>query len=179
MPGRRRTSFRFGDLAEHLGLLLLKGVAAVAEVPRPEDIGFDAVASLLRRDEDGNSYAENSFFVQLKAESESTVNYGGHALKWFMGQSLPMFIGRVSLAEARISLYPTLFVNQAVQALHSEEVTIRFGTSPIPPLLTGLPCSPWAGRTETSVDVWLGEPLVQWKLGMITDRFWLGRVDVC
>jgi hypothetical protein len=29
MTGRRRSSYRTGDLAEHLGLLLLKGIAAV------------------------------------------------------------------------------------------------------------------------------------------------------
>ncbi|NLS91164.1 MAG: hypothetical protein GXX96_03150 [Planctomycetaceae bacterium] len=46
MPGRRRSSFRSGDLAEHLGLLLLKGIAAVAEVARPEDVGLDAIATL-------------------------------------------------------------------------------------------------------------------------------------
>lgn len=68
MPGRRRTNCRSGDLNEHLGLLL-KGVAAVADVARPEDVGIDAIATLLRRDEDGNSYAEEGFLVQLKSSS--------------------------------------------------------------------------------------------------------------
>jgi len=40
MPGRLRTSFRSGNLAEQLGLLLLRGIAAVADVPRTEDVGF-------------------------------------------------------------------------------------------------------------------------------------------
>jgi len=34
ISGRLRTSFRFGNLAEHLGLLLLKGIAAVPELGR-------------------------------------------------------------------------------------------------------------------------------------------------
>jgi hypothetical protein len=59
MAGRLRSSFRSGNLAEHLGLLLLKGIAAVADVPRTEDVGLDAIASLLRRDEDGNCYADS------------------------------------------------------------------------------------------------------------------------
>jgi hypothetical protein len=172
MVSRLLTSCRFGNLAEHLGVLLLKGIAAVADVPRPEDVGIDAVANLLRRDDDGNSYAEDSFFVQLKSESEKTLEYCGHELKWFLGQSLPMFIGRVSLADARISLYPTLFVNQAVMSLYSEDAIVHFGPSSVPPLVPGLAWSPWAGRTDTSVDVWLGDPLMQWTVGDMTDRQW-------
>jgi len=70
MPGRLRTSFRSGNLAEDLGLLLLKGIAAVADVPRTEDVGLDAIATLLRRASDGNCYAEDGFVVQLKSYSE-------------------------------------------------------------------------------------------------------------
>src|SRR5436305_1267738 len=103
MPGRLRTSFRSGNLAEDLGLLLLKGIAAVAEVARPEDVGLDAVANLLRRDADGNCYAEDSFLLQLKAESVTSLEYKDHELTWFLGQTQPMFIGRVSLARSEIS----------------------------------------------------------------------------
>ena len=70
MPGRLRTSFRSGNLTEHLGLLLLKGIAAVADVPRTEDVGLDAFATLLRRASDGHCYAEDGFVVQLKSYSE-------------------------------------------------------------------------------------------------------------
>src|SRR5436305_14802175 len=87
MPGRLRTSFRSGNLAEHLGLLLLKGIAAVADVPRTEDIGLDAVATLLRRDADGNCYAEDGFVVQLKSYSETSIEYRHHELTWLLGQS--------------------------------------------------------------------------------------------
>src|SRR5437660_9126832 len=106
MPGRLRTSFRSGNLAEHLGSLLLRGIAAVADVPRTEDVGFDAVATLLRRSADGTSYAEDTFCVQLKAVSEISLDYKEHVLTWLLAQSQPFFIGRVSLAEASISLYP-------------------------------------------------------------------------
>ena len=60
MPGRQNTNFRSGNLTEYFGMLLLKGIAAVADVPRPEDFGLDAIATLLRRDSDGNSYAEDA-----------------------------------------------------------------------------------------------------------------------
>jgi hypothetical protein len=110
MVARLNTNFRSGNLAEHLGLLLLKGIAAVAEVPRQEDVGLDAVATLLRRDDDGNCYAEDTFGVQLKSESEKTIKYSDHAFKWFKEQTLPMFIGRVSLDRSEMSLYPTIYV---------------------------------------------------------------------
>src|SRR5713101_3666742 len=113
MPGRLHTNFRSGNLAEDLGLLLLKGIAAVADVPRTEDIGLDAVATLLRRDADGDCYAEDSFCVQLKAVSETSLEYKDPGLTWFLGQSQPFFIGRVSLADARISLYPTFSIHHA------------------------------------------------------------------
>lgn len=132
MPGRRRSNFRSGDLSEHLGLLLLKGIAAVADVPRQEDFGLDAVATLLRRDEDGNCYAEDGFAVQLKSDSETSLEYRDHELAWLLGQSQPMFVGLVSRRVARISLYPTLYVHQAVLALHSKQVMIRFDKSAVP-----------------------------------------------
>ena len=69
MPGRIKSSFRYGNLAEHLGLLLLKGIAAVADVTRPEDVGLDAIATLLRRDTDGNCYAEDPFLISSTAKS--------------------------------------------------------------------------------------------------------------
>jgi len=144
MPGRLRTNFRSGNLAEHLGLLLLKGIAAIADVPRTEDVGLDAVATLLRRDSDGNCYAEDGFVVQLKSDSETYLEYRGHQLKWFLAQSQPMFIGLVSRKEGSISLYPTLHVNQAVLAMHSDEIKMLFSKAEGP--------YPWGWRGRTIFD---------------------------
>jgi len=174
MPGRLRRSFRSGNLAEHLGILLLKGLAAVADVPRPEDVGLDAIASLLRRDEDGNFYAEDSFVVQLKSDSATIIKYSNHELDWLLAQSLPMFIGLVSLKESRLSLYPTLNVNAAVLALHARKITIRFGKSELPAFFAGTDWSPWAGGPGDSATVWLGEPLLEWRLGDLADPNWSG-----
>lgn len=175
MPGRLRSNFRSGNLAEHLGLLLLKGVAAIAEVSRPEDIGLDAIATLLRRDQDGNCYAEDSFVVQLKSDSAKTIEYQDHEVEWLIGQTQPMFIGLISRPESRISLYPTLFINQAVMALHAEKVTVRFGCSDLPPFLLGQKWLPWRGESDNGVIVWLGEPLLQWTLSDLIDSNWAKR----
>lgn len=169
MPSRLRTSFRSGNLAEHLGLLLLKGIAAVADVPRTEDVGLDAVATLLRRAPDGNCYAEDGFVVQLKSFSTTSLQYRHHELSWLLGQSQPLFIGRVSLQESRISLYPTLHVNHAVLSTHAEQVTIEFGKAEHP----GGEQFSWTGDGGDSATVWLGEPLLEWTVSDLTDTTWL------
>jgi hypothetical protein len=70
------TRFRSGFLAEDLGVLLLRGVALVAPVPRPsEDAHWDAVATLLRKESSYRVLPENAFYVQLKAVSEREILY--------------------------------------------------------------------------------------------------------
>jgi hypothetical protein len=69
--GRRPRDFRAGDLSEELGVALLKGIAAVATVPRPEDVGIDAIATLLREGPNRMLVAENSFYVQIKKAGET------------------------------------------------------------------------------------------------------------
>jgi hypothetical protein len=39
MPGMRNRNLRSGDLKEELGIFLMKTIALVAPVPRPEDMG--------------------------------------------------------------------------------------------------------------------------------------------
>ena len=172
MPGRLRTSFRSGNLAEELGILLLKGVAAVVDVPRQEDIGLDAIATLLRRDNDGNCYAEDTFVVQLKSESVTEVEYRDHAFQWFIKQTLPMFVGRVSLSESKIALYTTIHAVQAISSLHAQAVTIRFGNSNLPPMLREQLRSPWAIEKDANdtAAAWLGLPVVEWTVGDLTNQ---------
>jgi hypothetical protein len=175
MPGRLQRDFRFGNLAEHLGVLLLKGIAAVADVPRPEDVGLDAIATLLRPDDDDNYYAEDSFVVQLKSASATSIKYEGHELQWLIGQSQPMFIGLVSLAESTISLYPTIHVNHAVLAMHAQWVTVKFGVSDIPAFFRGQKWSPWKGEDNHGATVWLGDPLLSWTLADIVQTNWINN----
>lgn len=175
MPGRLQRDFRFGNLAEHLGVLLLKGIAAVADVPRPEDVGLDAIATLLRPDDDDNYYAEDSFVVQLKSASATSIKYEAHELQWLIGQAQPMFIGLVSLAKSEISLYPTIHVNHAVLALHAKSVTVKFGVSEIPAFLRGQKWGPWKGEDNHGATVWLGDPLLRWTLPNIVQANWINN----
>ena len=173
MPGRLQRDFRFGNLAEHLGVLLLKGMAAVADVPRPEDVGLDAIATLLRPDDDDNYYAEDTFVVQLKSASATSLKYEGHELQWLLRQSQPMFIGLVSLPESTISLYPTIYINHAVLSLHAEWVNVRFGRTTIPSLLKGQEWAAWKAEGRDGATVWLGDPLLKWTLGDIVQKNWM------
>jgi hypothetical protein len=167
MPGRRGANLRSGDLAEAFGLLLLKGIAAVADVPRTEDVGLDAVATLLRPAQDGSCYAEDSFVVQLKSDSKSSMKYRPHELTCFLAQSQPMFIGLVSRKDARISLYSTLYANQAVLVLHATRITMHFSESEYP--------FPWAGGQAASADVWLGPPVLSWTFAELLEEGWPSR----
>lgn len=166
MVARLRTSFRYGNLAEHLGLLLLKGVAAVADVPRTEDVGLDAVANLLRFDSDGNSYAEESFGVQIKAASaKNSLRLRGHSLEWLLAQEHPLFLGCVSLESSSIELHPLLRINQAAFALHATELKVLCEASPHG--------HHWDKKAESAVaTVWLGKPLMRWSLSDLKDKEW-------
>ena len=171
MPGRRRTNFRSGDLAEDLGIFLLKGLAAVAEVQRQEDIGLDAIATLLRRDPDGNSYAEDTFVVQLKSESITELDLRDHEFRWFAQQRLPMFIGKVSLKRSEIALYSTIIAHQAIWSLHAETLTVHLAPCDRPAIELEQFC-PWTMLGGSDPKAWLGEPVLLCTANDMSDRDW-------
>lgn len=121
MPGVRDRNLRSGDLHEELGLVLLRTVALVAPVPRPEDVGTDAFATLVRPDGSRRLLPDVSFLVQLKAASRSVVSYeDADAVNWLRNLEIPLVIGRVNLPEARIELFTTLRVHQLfLESSHS------------------------------------------------------------
>lgn len=128
MAGRLGKNLRSGNLAEELGLLLLKGIAAVAEVPRPEDFGLDGVATLLREDDSGLLYAEDSFYVQFKSASVKSIPYEGHEADWLQNLKLPLFIGSASMADGTLSLYPTVRLSQIRMENQYEKLVLSLET---------------------------------------------------
>src|SRR5437868_5190980 len=106
MPGKRDRNLRRGDMAEELGILFLKQLCAVANVPRPEDFGFDAVATILGTD--GRYFtAEESFCVQIKTSSIRHIQYDRASYDWLLRLSLPLFIGSIDLRKGELALYTT------------------------------------------------------------------------
>ncbi len=104
MAGKRSTNLRKGDLAEGIGIEMLRSFTAVAPVPRSEDIGIDVICTLLRP-EGTLQYAEDSFYVQIKAASISEIAYQAEEYTWLCNLLLPMFIARVNLEASQLELF--------------------------------------------------------------------------
>ncbi len=168
MAGRRYGSFRSGDIAESLGATLLKSIATVAEVPRPEDVGIDAVANLLRTADDGSLYAEDTFTVQFKSNSES-IDLKPHEVDWFTALTVPHFIGRVNRSAVSLELYTTHMGRHAIRA--GQPTRVRFQFQPDPRHSVCLESMGYAHFLEgETAFVWLGDPVVRIALPSITDR---------
>ncbi len=106
MPGKKDDHLRRGNLAEELGVYLLKRCAAVAHVPQTDDVGIDAVATLFRRHCSRKLLAEQAFYVQFKAASVRTIDYRDEVeVRWLKELQLPFFVGSVSVEDASMSLY--------------------------------------------------------------------------
>lgn len=115
MVGVRSLNFRKGDLAESLGILLIQGLAVVAPVPRTEDVGLDVVATLLRQDGPYRVIAENSFYVQLKAQSTRVIKFTtAEQVKWLKELELPLMIGSIDLSRGAIDLFACHRLTQSV-----------------------------------------------------------------
>jgi hypothetical protein len=106
MAARLGRNLRQGHRAELEGIDLLRPFCAVAPVPQTEDVGFDAVATLLRTD-GPFFYAEDSFYVQFKARSVREIELKPHEYVWFHSLSMPLFIGSVNIASKEVELFTT------------------------------------------------------------------------
>lgn len=167
MPGRRHKHFRSGDLNEELGIVLLKGIAAVAEVPRPEDVGIDAVATLLREGPDNFLIAEDSFYVQFKSSSVRKVKYSEHEVRWLESLKLPFFIGSVRKADAAIDLFATHRLSKALLERPYNEIELA-----LEPKMEAI-----LGSLDTEVEdiiddyrcVNVGPPLLSWSVSDLAD----------
>lgn len=152
MTGRRSTNLRKGDLAEGLGIEMLRAFTAVAPVPRSEDIGVDVICTLLRPD-GAMQYAEDSFYVQIKSASISEITYQDDAYSWLCELFLPIFIARINLVATQIEIFSIQRVFTRAQRF-SKGVKIYLGE-----------CD-----EDLSQDVCLiplGQPILQWKFSEI------------
>lgn len=157
MPGVRDRNLRSGDLHEELGVFLLKGVALVAPVPRQEDVGSDVFATLIRPEGTRRLIPDLSFLVQLKAGSETSVKYPTpDAVAWLSSLDTPLFIGRVSLKEARIELFSTQRVHQILLEQPYESIELLLDSADKP--------SPQAKSRKAN----LGNPVHAWSVADLT-----------
>lgn len=157
MSGRRLKSYRSGDLSEDLGVFLLKSFSTVATVARQEDVGIDAVCTLLREDDDGLLYAEDSFYVQFKSASDRVLVYKGHEKKWLQSLRLPLFIGSVNRKHATMELYSTHRLSHLWLEKESQELHLHLDRTQEHP-------SPSGVRIAN-----IGPPLLRWTITDLAD----------
>jgi hypothetical protein len=105
MPGKMDDNLRRGNNSENLGLHLLRAVGAVAPVPRDQDVGIDAVVTLLKRDDGRRLIAGSNVFVQLKSSSLRKLVFDEGDIDWLLRLELPYFIGSVDQTQSSIALY--------------------------------------------------------------------------
>src|SRR5262245_57960426 len=158
MPGSRDRNLRSGYIHEELGILLLRPVSLVAPVPVPEDVGLDAVATLLRPEGGRRLIPEDPFYVQLKASSVRTIPYANvDAARWVVNLDLPFFVGSVRLNDSAIDLYPTHNLYKVLPHPGLKEVHID------------LDCTAELAGTPEVAHVWTGPPLLSWSTADLAD----------
>jgi hypothetical protein len=152
MPGIRDRNLRSGNIHEELGVLLLRPVALVAPVPLWEDVGLDAVATLIKPEGGRRLIPEDAFAVQLKASSERVISYKDEdAARWVVNLGLPLFIGSVRLDGAAIDLFSThgLFKVRPHPGLrevhlHLDGQAEHFGSPEVAHIHIGPPALSWS-----------------------------------
>jgi hypothetical protein len=119
MSAFRGINLRSGDLAEQLGLLLLQNLALVAPVPRTEDVGVDAVATLIRKRDTRLYLAEDNFFVQIKSASVTSIEFSGEQVQWLFDLELPFFVASIDRSNSRINLFCAHRLSDALITNHN------------------------------------------------------------
>ncbi|HMP03771.1 MAG TPA: hypothetical protein PKC45_14835 [Gemmatales bacterium] len=156
MPGTRDGNLRGGDLCEGLGLALLRPFALVAPVPRSEDVGADAIATLVQR-RGRRLLAEESFLVQVKAASVRIIEFRGEALDWLRALRLPLYLLSVDLATPTLELRSTVRASGRLNYADRTSVTMYFDERPF-------------DMPGDDMHVWLGPPILRWTPADAADR---------
>jgi hypothetical protein len=155
VPGTADQNLRRANMHEDLGVYLLQGFASVAPVPRTQDVGIDAVATLLRRVDGRQLAADKTFAVQLKSASVRMLPFTGLQVAWLKEMQLPFFIGSVDTRNYSISLFTTHHVSRAFcegdyEAIHVylDPVEITVNQPSVRTVYLGAPVIAWdASRT--------------------------------
>lgn len=167
MPAFRPKNTRLGNVAEDIGLALLRGVTFVAPFPHPDDYGIDAIATLARDYDARRLIAESVFCVQLKKSSVTEISLTGDQINWLFNVPLPFYVGSVDVSTSTIKLYSdqSLLFAERVKSDWTE-MNIVFDQRP----------------TEKDIEngiVSLGSPIFSWQLSQLDSKdFRAGFYDV-
>ena len=155
MSAFRGKNLRSGDLAEQLGLLLLQNLALVAPIPRTEDIGIDAVVTLIRDYDSYRYVAEDSFFVQIKSASVLSINYSKDQVKWLYALELPFFIASVDRHTSRVKLFCAHRLSDALVTNHDRDSIVIF--------LDNLNTDDEIVEADDN-EIHIGPPILEWSM---------------
>lgn len=155
MTAFRGINLRSGDLAEQLGLLLLQNVSLVSQIPRTEDVGIDAVATLIRNFDKYKYIAEDSFFVQIKSSSVKEIIFKDEQVKWLTELQLPFFIASVDRKTSTIYLYCAHYLSDVLATNpNRKEITLELGNT------SEYDCC----DSNSSIKVPIGPCIISWSL---------------
>jgi len=163
MVGRRDANLRSGDLSEDFGIHLLRTFALVAQVPRTEDAGIDAVCTLQKLEGDRTLVSDASFYVQIKSRSVRRVEYAGADYEWFAALDLPFFIASVDRSSGELELFTTEPARHQL-VHHMRRVVLHLDQ----PAERGYKLDKFSARVGEGEAVachrWLGEPVFKVRL---------------
>lgn len=150
MSVTRDLNLRSGDIHESLGILLMQTVSAVATISRTEDVGIDAICTLLEP-RGRTARADRTLYLQIKAQSKDKICLPRTEFIWLSELELPFFYGVVNRKNNSISIYS---IEKAVQRYHPlnsydfESCTFVFSD----------------GVSDDHNNIFLGPPIVVWDL---------------
>jgi len=166
MPATKEKNLRSGDIAEQLGLVLLQSLVLTAPIPRTEDVGIDAVATLIKDYDSYNYLAEDSFFVQIKSSSITEIRLDEKQTKWLNALELPFFVGQVDRKKSEISLFCAHRLSHAlITNYERNELIIHLNDKNITDEIV----------EKDDVNVHIGPPILKWDLNSLHENAFLDR----
>lgn len=178
MPERIGRNLRRGHLAEWIGLDLFRPFASVAQILQEDDLGIDAIVTLLKR-EGGLLHARQAMYVQMKSANVPLIEYSPREESWLWAQQLPFFVGTADLETLRVRLYSTHKALDDLDIPRGRGVVLKLGEGParqldggVPQVFLGAPVAEWTGhevfRDETADRIF--EVLHSWCFALDTNR---------
>ena len=144
--GRIAANPRQGNICEGIALQMLRPFSAVAPLPREEDYGVDAIATLISRS--GRAYsAGDSFLVQVKIHTAASFVFKGEGVEWLRNLHIPYFPLVLNLSTGTADLYTLNRYRQNIQLQRTDEFVF-------------VPDADSNGYDDYP----LGEPLMTWTL---------------
>lgn len=120
----------------------------------------NAGPTLLRGFDDLRYITEDSFFVQIKSASITSIEFTREAVAWLHALELPFFVASVDRSAARLELYCAHRLSNAFITKHDRQTLTIF----LDDQNTGDELV-----VEDDPDVHIGPPVLEWSLKSLTD----------